>query len=212
MAQRTIHYLFGEMISNQVPISDKKRFLLGSILPDAIESSNRITSHFKVTTDTHKYFNFEAFRTKYYDQILQDDLYLGYYMHLVEDAFYRAFFYNARFPMPRTREEVTRLHQDYHILNHYIVQKYQIQNILDLTFPLGNTPISNLTSFLIDEFLVELSHDFTEQTQGETTFITEWMLDQFVEQFIPLAIEEVKSIKNGSSTLNVTDFAWPAKR
>lgn len=212
MAQRTIHYLFGEIISRQVALSDKKRFLLGSILPDAIESPNRDISHFKVTTDTHKYFDFGAFRIKYYDQILQDDLYLGYYMHLVEDAFYRVFFYNSRFPMPRTPEEVRILHQDYHILNAYIVQKYQIQNILDVTFPLNDTPILNLTSFLIDEFLVELSHDFTEQVQGNTTFITEQMLDQFIERFIPLAIKEAESMKHGFSILNTTDFTWLSKR
>ena len=97
MAQRTIHYLFGEMISNQIPLSDKKRFLLGSILPDAIEPHNRDTSHFIIETQLHKYFDFEAFRRQYAAQIQQDDLYLGYYMHLVEDAFYRSFFYpNSR--------------------------------------------------------------------------------------------------------------------
>ena len=212
MAQRTIHYLFGEIISTQVTLSDKKRFLLGSILPDAIEPSTRDLSHFKIETDTWKYFDFEAFRHKYSHEILQDDLYLGYYMHLVEDAFYRSFFYQPYFSMPRTREEVAVLHQDYHISNAYIVQKYQLQNILDTTFPLNDTPICNLTTFLIDEFLVELANDFTEQVQGNTTFITEPMLDQFVEKFIPLAIEECKRVKNGTSILNATDFAWSAKR
>ena len=212
MAQRTIHYLFGEIISRHIPFSNKKRFLLGSILPDAIEPANRDTSHFKVETELHKYFDFEAFRLKYTDQIQQDDLYLGYYMHLVEDAFYRSFFYDPRFSMPRTREEVKVLHQDYHILNAYIVRKYQIHNILDPVFSLTNTPICSLTTFLLDPFLKELAHDFTEQVQGQTTFITESMLDQFVERFIPLAIEEVKSMKAGTSILKATDFAWPANR
>ena len=212
MAQRTIHYLFGEIISSQVALSDTKRFLLGSILPDAIEASNRNISHFKVKTDTQKYFDFEAFRSKYSMQILQDDLYLGYYMHLVEDAFYRSFFYHNRFPMPHTREEVKMLHQDYHILNAYVVQKYQIQNILDSSFPLGSTPICNLTTFLIDDFLVELAKDFTEQIPGRTTFITEPMLEQFIAHFIPLATDECKSIRNGYSILKATDFAWPANR
>jgi len=212
MAQRTIHYLFGELISNQVEIHNKKRFLLGSILPDAIEACNRNTSHFKVKTDTRKYFDFDAFRIKYSDLINQDDLYLGYYMHLVEDAFYRVFFYNPRFSMPRSKEEVPLLHQDYHILNAYIVQKYQIQNILDFTEPIKDTSLFDLTTFFVDEFLAELSHDFTEQIQGHTTFITESMLDQFVAHFIPLAIKEVKSIRNGAPGLKATDFTWPVKR
>ena len=32
MAQRTIHYLFGDMISKHVEIQDKARFLFGMIL------------------------------------------------------------------------------------------------------------------------------------------------------------------------------------
>ena len=51
-----------------------------------------------------------------------------------------------------------------------------------------------------------------EHPLGQTTFITAQMLDQFVDRFVPMAVEEVKSIKNGTSILNAADFAWPAKR
>ena len=212
MAQRTIHYLFGERIFHQVKLTDKKRFLLGSILPDAIEPAFRNASHFKVKTETHKYFDFEAFRNQYFDLMLHDDLYLGYYLHLVEDAFYRAFFYSDRFTMPRTREEVPILHNDYHILNSYIVQKYNIHNILGNSFSLENEPLCDIAPFLIDEFLCEMAYDFTEQTEGNTVFLTESMLDEYVGAYIPLAIEEVKSIKSGYSSLIAADYAWPANR
>ena len=212
MAQRTIHYLFGEMISNQIILADKKRFLLGSILPDAIEGSYRNASHFKVKTDTHKYFDFDAFRNKYCDQILHDDLYLGYYMHLVEDAFYRTYIYNDRFTMPRTRDEVPVLHNDYHILNSYIVKKYGITNILGHTFSLGHEPLCEIAPFPIDNFLQEMACDFTEQTEGHTVFLTEKMLDEYIRTYIPLAIEEAKYIRSGSTILNSTDYAWLIKR
>ena len=212
MAQRTIHYLFGELICREIPLSDKKRFLLGSILPDAIDTANRDTSHFIVETRTHKFFDFAAFRNQYPDLINQDDLYLGYYMHLVEDAFYRAFFYNSNYTMPRSREEVPMLHQDYHILNDYIVKKYQLQNCFDLTISLKDTPLLDLTTFYVDKLLTDLSNDFTEQTQGKTTYITEQMLDLSVEHYIPLAIAEVKSMQAGTSLLQVSDFIWPNQR
>lgn len=212
MAQRTIHYLFGEIISNEINLSDKKRFLVGSILPDAIEPAYRTASHFKIETNTHKYFDFEAFRNLHFDLIFQDDLYLGYYLHLVEDAFYRAFFYTDRFTMPRTREEVQILHRDYHILNSYIVKKYDIHNILGSSFSLKNEPLCDIAPFLVDEFLRELACDFTEQTKGNTVFLTESMLDEYIKTYIPLAIAEVKNIKSGSTILSVTDYAWPANR
>ena len=212
MAQRTIHYLFGERIFSEIKLSDKKRFLLGSILPDAINPDFRNASHFKVETTTHKYFDFEVFRQEYFHLMLHDDLYLGYYMHLVEDAFYRAFFHANHFTMPRSREEVPILHNDYHILNSYIVQKYSIQNILEGTFSLENEPLCHIAPFTIDPFLHEMANDFTEQTTGTTVFLTEDMLDAFVKTYIPLAIHEVNSIKAGSSSLNPMDYTWPSKR
>ena len=211
MAQRTIHYLFAQMISSQVALSDKNRFLLGSILPDAIERCNRDTSHFKVQTGTHKYFDFAAFRNQYYDRILRDDLYLGYYMHLVEDAFYRVFMYNDHSARPRTPAEVTVLHQDYHILNNYIVKKYGIQNTLDHTFSLAGESINDIAPFRIDEFLEEMAIDFIEDTKGQTVFLTESMLDAFVETYFPLALQEVKNLKNGASVLSPIDYAWAKK-
>lgn len=49
MAQRTIHYLFGEIISRQVELKNKNRFLLGSILPDAyVDVRDRDRTHFKI--------------------------------------------------------------------------------------------------------------------------------------------------------------------
>lgn len=212
MAQRTIHYLFGELISGEIKLSNKKRFLLGSILPDAIETIHRNASHFKIETAAQKYFDFDAFRNQYADHILHDDLYLGYYMHLVEDAFYRVFFYNDRFTMPRVKEEVPILHNDYHILNSYIVRKYNLHNILGSTFSLENEPLNHIAPFLIDGFLEQLAQDFTEQTDGNPVFLTEGMLDEYVKTYVPLAIEEVKSIKEGSFTLKAADYAWPSKR
>ena len=212
MAQRTIHYLFGEMISQQIELADKERFLLGSILPDEIAPWDRNKSHFKVETDAFKFFDFEAYRNLYFERMLHDDLYLGYYMHLVEDAFYRAMFYQERFTMPRNKAEVALLHNDYHILNAYIVKKYHIRNILGKNVTLAQEPIGNIAAFLIDEFLDEMSYDFTEQTEGKTVFLTENMLDEFVESYVPLAIEEVKNLKKGASVLHARDYTWPSKR
>ena len=212
MAQRTIHYLFGEMLSNEIELTDKERFLLGSILPDAIERCDRDKSHFKVRTDMLSYFDFEAYQNQYRDLIQQDDLYLGYYMHLVEDAFYRAYIYQDCYTMPRNPEEVEWLHQDYHILNSWIVQKYGIHNILKKDIILAHEPIARIVPFRIHEFLEELSRDFTEQTDGATVFLTESMLDEFIEAYLPIAIEEIKNLRNGTSALRAMDYAWPRKR
>jgi len=130
VAQRLIHYLFGEIIAGEILLKDKKRFLMGSILPDAASAGDRDRAHFKTMTDSHVYYDFEAFRNRYRERMAQDDLYLGYYMHLVEDAFYRAFIYSGRFRMPRSPEEVQILHEDYRALNAHIVDRYGVTNLL----------------------------------------------------------------------------------
>ena len=126
MAQRTIHYLFGELFAKQIEFKDKNRFLLGSVMPDAYAAkSERDTTHYKCATKSNqKYFDFEMFRMQFGKKMQQDDLYLGYYMHLVEDVFYRQFMFKRQEKVPGTPEEVSVLHRDYHILNSYIVKKY----------------------------------------------------------------------------------------
>lgn len=211
MAQRTVHYLFGEMIARQTGLEDKERFLLGSILPDAVDADDKGRSHFKVKTDTMVYIDFDAFQTRYFDRMLRDDLYLGYYMHLVEDAFYRCFVHQNRIVMPRTRAEVDCLHNDYHILNSYIVEKYRIHNILDKAVISGDETICNISAFHIQESLDKLSAEFMEQTHGTTVFLTEEILDKFIETYIPLAIKEVKCIKSGRSNFRTGDYTWPRR-
>ncbi len=212
MAQRTIHYLFGDIISQHVEIEDKARFLFGSIITDAVDASERDKAHFKIRTDTHSYYDFESFSKKYLEKIIQDDLYLGYYIHLVEDVFYRSFIYQDRFEMPKTQEEVKILHNDYYLLNAYIVKKYNIHNILEKEIDLKKEPLSEIATFQTKECITGIAHDFAAQPVGATHFLTEEMLDEFVEKYIALAIDEIKNIKTGKSALKVMDYAWLRNR
>lgn len=211
MAQRTVHYLLGEMIAAKVDLADKKRFLLGSILPDAVAVSDKRKSHFKVKTDTLVYIDFNTFQTRYFDVMQRDDLYLGYYMHLVEDAFYRSFVHQKRIVLPRTWEEVECLHKDYHILNSYVVEKYGLQNVLEKAAISQDEPICRVAAFRIQESLHKLSEEFAEDTEGTTVFLTEDILDAFIETCMPLAVEEVKRIKCGAPGLRTGDYTWPRR-
>ena len=97
MAQRTIHMLFATLLLDKMELSDKNRFFIGSILPDAyINPTNRKVSHFikYISEENCLYFDFQDYFERFQNQIMHDDLYLGYYAHLVEDAFYK--FKNAR--------------------------------------------------------------------------------------------------------------------
>lgn len=212
MAQRTIHYLFGELLSMQVKLKDKKRFLLGSILPDAyVDVECRDATHFKVRGEDGIYLDFHKFLDVFSERIQEDDLYLGYYMHLVEDAFYRDFFYNQHSKMPKSKEEVKQLHTDYHVLNRYIVDKYHLVNELCESKEVYVGELEEIAEFRVLGFLEELNQDFLEDNFGETFYITEEMVDEFVEQYLSLAVDELKCVKTGKSCLEVKDYTWIKK-
>lgn len=209
MAQRTLHYLFGEIFSQRFDIKDKNRFILGSIMPDAYsDPSDRDTTHFKIRTGSRIYIDFNTFREQYSEMIFKDDLYLGYYMHLTEDAFYRRFIYSGRFSMPKNSEEVAVLHNDYHILNHYIVNKYGLKNTLCCPENIGNECINRIADFRVRDFLAEMSADFTENTKGQTHFINEAAADEYAAEFIPIGLKELECIKKGYFSLEAIDYAW----
>ena len=184
MAQRLIHYLLGEIFLEEIELKNKERFLLGSIIPDAyMNLKDRDKTHFANRTEETTYFDFNLFRELFDRQIDEDDLYLGYYMHLVEDVFYRQFIHRDEFRVPKSQEEISMLHNDYHILNSYIVSKYNCQNILQGKINLDSEKIMEIAEFRIEGFLKDFAGDFSDKTQGETVFVTENMLDQFIEEY-----------------------------
>lgn len=209
MAQRTIHYLFGEIFSQQIELKDKNRFLIGSVLPDAYaEAYERDNTHFKCKSNTQVYFDFNKFREQYFELMQKDDLYLGYYMHLVEDALFRQFIYKKKLKMPCNKEEVVKLHNDYHILNAYIVKQYNIQNSLENSVDLRREQICNIGVFRIDEFLEDMAQDFLEKPLGTTVFFTEIMLDEFIDMYLALGVKELQSVIDGKYYLHAIDYAW----
>ncbi|MBQ8786456.1 MAG: hypothetical protein IJZ61_02345 [Oscillospiraceae bacterium] len=180
-------------------------------MPDAFaDVSDRNKTHFKqqIAEKNQGYFDFDKFKEQYFDLMQKDDLYLGYYMHLVEDAFYRDYIYCGRFRMPRNMEEVGILHNDYHILNSYISEKYQLRNILETPVNFTDETICDIADFSIDEFLNDMSHDFTENTVGETVFITENMLDEFIDNYLATGIKELTAVKNRTTFLKAIDLAY----
>lgn len=210
MAQRLVHYLFGEILSQQAELRDKSRFLLGSVMPDAYaDVRDRNKTHFKRRLPSGEtYFDFGSFKERFHSEMLRDELYLGYYMHLVEDAFYRTFIHGNGFKMPKGDGEVALLHKDYHILNSYIVKKYNVTNILNTPVDIGREPIQDIAEFRLNGFVDDMSNDFTEQISGSTCFVTESMLDKFIAEYSEPCITELQSALRGETYLTAEQLAY----
>ena len=209
MAQRTVHYAMGMLLAEQCGIGDRSRFLLGSILPDAFaDPAERDATHFKAwTAEGKRYFDFTAFRARFSDQMAGDGLYLGYYMHLVEDCYYRRFLYPQVKPQ-LLEGGVAALHNDYHLLNAYIVEKYRLRNIVTKPADFAGEAIFALANFALDGFLAEFAQDFSERPEGRTRFLTEAMLDDFIARYTDPCARELRRVLDGESCLQAADFAW----
>ncbi len=213
MAQRTIHYLIGEELIG-MGVRGVDRFRVGNLLPDAIEDLVfRNLTHYQdeetIDGERRRFSDFERFRREFSPLVETDGLYLGYYMHLVEDVCYRRFWNRVRFaPRDMTRENVAVLHNDYHLLNRYIVSRYGVRD--ELVFPEGfeSEPVNRIYPFLLREFLDEMRGDFTETPQGTTHYLTEALLGQFLAEAMPLCREALGRILSGGEPLDPRSLMW----
>ena len=214
MAQRTIHLLLGKIMLENVNIKNRNRFLLGSVIPDAIESlSMRNTTHFiKELEDEGKwYFDLYGFRERYEELMKTDDLYLGYYMHLVEDTLYRNFLYrDYQFASHfKTEEEIKTLHNDYRLLNMHIVKQFGLKNTIERPVNFERERINEVVPFCLDVFLEEMDKDFLPFDNGTTTvLLTENLLDEFIEKYAMLCVTELVAVKKGEKYLNPFTYIW----
>ena len=216
MAQRTIHMLFGTLLLEKLAPVDENRFLIGSMLPDAyINPAERKVAHYiKYIADENRlYFDFEDFFHRFKNKIISNDLYLGYYAHLVEDAFYRYFLYYEKHFMEKIKSyELTILHNDYHILNSYIAKKYNLPSYLETPKEFKDELINGITEFDIEKIIDDYKNDIVEVSDEKTVLLTEDMLEEFVAEYIEVLADELLSIRNGHSRLNVLDYRWENKR
>lgn len=213
MAQRTIHYLLGEeLISSGV--RDVERFRVGNLLPDAIEDLVfRNLTHYQFEFEEGgkrlRFSDFELFRRDFAPLVETDGLYLGYYMHLVEDACYRIFWNRVRFaPRDMTRAQVAVLHNDYHLLNRYIVSHYGVRD--EIVFPEGfeSEPVNRIYPFLLRDFLDEMKDDFTENPQGRTQYLTEELLENFLAEARAVCREALRRILSGEEPTDPKSLCW----
>ena len=91
------------------------------------------------------------------------------------------------------------------------MKKYGLENALKQNYALEKEVFHEIAAFRVDAFLEELDEDFHENVLGETFYITESMVDEFIESYLPLALKEMQSIQTGKSCLRVEDYVWAKK-
>lgn len=213
MAQRTIHYLIGEALLDD-GVRDPARFRVGNLLPDAIEGLRwRNLTHYQIGRfddgTTRRWSDFERFRREFAELVENDDLYLGYYMHLVEDSCYRMLWREyGLWDRVKTEADVEILHRDYHLLNACIVRRWGIRDALVMPADFGREPINRIYPFRLAEFLDEAHADFTEDARGEMQIISEAFVERYVRDYLALCRDALRRLREGREPLDPQSMVW----
>ena len=207
MASRIIHLAITDFISKKYEYKDKNRLHLGSILPDAATSGN---SHLKigVCDGTKKTYDLTGFRSAFLSKMLEDDLYLGYYLHLIQDLYFRNFVYDRYRWDPLPPGNIERLHNDYALLNQYVIHKYALSNTITVPVSFDEEPLNQLGRFSIHAFLTEMKADFQSHWTGTPFFFTKEMADEFIAYACEKCMQEVHSLFHDLDCLDERALAW----
>ena len=207
MASRIMHLAITDCIAGKYGCKDKNRLELGSILPDAATSGN---SHLRIMISggAKKTYDLTAFRSYFLSKMLEDDLYLGYYLHLVQDLYFRNFVYHRYHWDPLPPGNVERLHNDYALLNQYVVQKYALLNTITVPSSFHKEPLNKLGCFAIDAFLADMRSDFQSSLTSTAFFFTKEMADEFIAYACEKCEQEIYAVFNGLDCVNEREMAW----
>lgn len=211
MASRIIHLAIANEIAKRIPIRDFERFQVGSILPDAYANGiSTAGSHLKTKINNHTQntYRLSYFRERYQDELKNDSLYLGYYIHLVQDILFRHFVYDDYKWDPVPKGNIERLHKDYGLINRYVIKQYGLTEKTNISENLKTEKIMEIYPFDLEQLAKNLQNDFHVPYDGEIFFFTEEMADEYIVRATKKCIEEIEAIQKGMHIIDEEKYAW----
>lgn len=201
MASSLMHLAITEQLLEDIQRPDLLR--LGCILVDAGGQE----SHFRaLTANGRKYYYLNRFREEYGDRLLRDDFCLGYYLHLVQDMFYRIFVYEEHGWNPRLPGNVERLYNDYRLLNTRLVQSYGFQP-MSLPDELRTHPLLP-DIHRTEAFLEDMNPQFEPYSEGDYFFLTPEMSTEYIERAAKICLNELIALRAGHSSIDPMNYAY----
>ena len=207
MASSIMHLAVINELTKKFTFKDESRLKFGAVLPDA---GAKQAGHLKISFcgSNKKAYDFEFFRSKYGNLMKEDDLYLGYYLHLVQDVCYRHFVYDKYHWNPLIPGNIERLHNDYSIINHYVIEKYQLDNTLKVPSKIEKEFINEICIFDINSLMESLEEYFNKTPNGDIFFFTREMADEYITEATEICEKELTALEEGTDLINSYETAW----
>lgn len=213
MASSIIHYAITCELIKRRQFHNPDRLKLGSILVDYGYDGN---SHMKISVagGNKRTYDFDGFRDKFGELMKQDDLYLGYYLHLIQDIIYRHFVYDKYHWNPSIPGNVEKLHRDYAIGNYYVVQKYCLKNEVIIPTDFDKEPINRICSFNLEGLVQDMNAYFVPIEDDDIFFFTKEMTDEYIAEAVEFCLRELDNLAGQKKGADACSLAWdsqPAK-
>lgn len=195
MGSRIIHLAVAKQVSIQIQVQEH-RFNLGNLLPDAHmgNSSSKGKSHFSFSEATfgrEKYLDTDRFLKKY-GALLGNDLYLGYYCHLITDEYWLKNIYEKYMidDNKMIRKELQEsYYRDYGKLNKIIIERYNLKENVQYE----HISIDEVERHVVRNILSELTYDFKSEIDDlHLELFDEEEIISFIEKASDMFVETIK--------------------
>lgn len=211
MASRIIHLAITNELIKTYEFVDIERLRFGTIIPDATYNrQENFLSHFKmkIGDQTERTYNLTKYRDLFFDTMKVDDLYLGYYLHLIQDLLYRHFVYDKYHWDSKPEGNVERLHDDYRQINAYVISKYNLQKNIYVPTNFANEKINEIAVFDPMQFLKEFKMDFEPIEYKKRFFFTDSMVDEYIQWSVNGCEKELDKLRNGTYYFDEFEWSW----
>lgn len=219
MASRIMHLCLAEELEKVIKIRNRNNFRIGHILPDAVMTADKkqVNTHFIRNFEEkgryYKIFDHYGFYDRFKAFLPDDEIFLGYYFHLIEDNIFRRVLYTDLKMMNRRGDSkfLKELYSDYGLLNGVLIEKYSLKNDLELPNMFTDCKINDIYNFELIDFLRDMDKDFCDDAclKGETPKIfTESITEQYFKQCVDVFLAEYECLLKGKRYLSENELAF----
>ncbi len=214
MESRILHLAVAQKIIEQVKIKDTNQFRLGMLLPDAYTAETcKADSHLKILVcgGSKKTYDLTKFRYEFKKELKDNEMYLGYYLHLIQDLIFRRLVYEEYMCNPSISANSEKLHQDYLLIDQYVIGNYSIKNDIEIVESLWKEKVYLLYSFDVGRMIKDLRRDYNDKYSGEALFFTKAMANEFISKAADICTDEIHALRNGKTVVDEYSYAWKNK-
>ncbi len=207
-----MHYAIANILTKKIDIKDFNRFVFGALAPDMSrhEDGSYDIAHGGRINELKgiKGIDWIKFYNKYKDKILNDDFFIGYYIHLFVDAYWLKHIQN-KFVRKYSKEEksvlYTKGYRDMYYYNRILIDKYNLINNIEVV---RDIKIEEINESNIEQYMVEFEKDFESECNDDIKFevypYDDTML--FIQNVCENCILQINAIRENRPIGNPEEF------